>query len=193
MNDRTLCSDCHSPLTIDAVNGLCPRCARNRRITGSPQRLGWLVLLLGGGWTLFWTINTARFIYKANLEPGVGGEYAGYAVMGVMLAVPGLVVTLVGIRLVWPSQRSLGTESDATRASETGSRGANTLASAALAMGVLGFMFAPVLGPAAVLCGVLALVTPDIDARSRSMAWGGVVIGAAWTVFLVVPLLLKYF
>lgn len=191
MNHQTFCPECGFPLPSDSSEGLCPQCTWNRRIVGSPRRLGRLLLLLGGGWSLLWMAVTAWCIIQANLQSGAGRtESAGYAVMGIMMTVIGLVPTVMGIRLARTS-RTLGMANKGKRYNtEAGAgRSLNPLAAASLGLGVLGFMFAPILGPASVLCGALALRAPGIDSRNRAFAWAGIGLGAVWTAILLVQLL----
>jgi hypothetical protein len=137
---------------------------------------------------------TVWFIIQANLEPGVGGEYAGNAVMGVMMTVPGLILTGIGIWLVRASRKSCVADEGKLCATETSAgRKVNSLAVAALALGVLGLMFAPLFAPASVLCGILALRTPDIDSRHRAFAWGGIILGAVWAALFLLQLVWKVF
>lgn len=189
MNDQAFCSECHSPLAADAVKGLCPQCLWRRRILGSSRRLGWLLVLLGGGWTILWSVATAWCIIQANLEPGAGGEFAGYAVMGVMMMVPGLAITLVGIKLARTSRKppaaDHGRAGVPSSEPEAGpSLKARTLAVTALVLGLLGNVLPPILALAAVVCGIVALRIPGIDSRDRALAKAGIVLGAVWTAFV---------
>lgn len=187
MNDQAFCAECHSPLTADAVKGLCPECLTRRRIYGSDRRVGWLFVLLGGGWTLLWSVATVWCIIQANLEPGAGGEFAGYAVMGVMMMAPGLAMTLVGVKLARTSPKPTvvdnGRSGTPSSEVEAGSNPkAHSLTVTALVLGLLSLMLPlqPILSPAAVICGILALRTSGIDSRDRAMAKAGIVLGAVW-------------
>ncbi len=170
VNQQALCSECGSPLPADTVDGLCPRCTWNRRIVGSPRRLGWLLILLGGGWALFWNVLMTPIVVRGLVEASrrgePAGEYGGYAVMIGMLTIPGLFVLLTGTLTIRSVRKSLKKAPDhrtpaVTREGPRASRSVGWTVMSALTGAAIAFMMEAIVPPILILSWLYSMLGGD--------------------------------